>query len=120
MSVVAVFVAAGLLMGLVAFCCCPGEHPVARTTTVAAVLMDTGADQHAAGSGDGCEHPADHPTAVVAPGSAITRDAVPRDLASDVVAAVHRPTGAASGPVNTAGGVPARAPASHLLCIMRT
>ena len=128
-SVVVLAVVSGLLVGLATLCCCFEEHTLTHGTgrVVAAGLADTSdalsetavvgdpPDQNADGSGDGCGHPGDHPAAVVAQGGAITRD-----LPVVTVAGIHRPDVGAARPVAAEGRPPARAPASHLLCIMRT
>lgn len=128
-SVVVVAAVTGLLLGLAALCCCLGEHVVTHGTgRVAAVGLPVASDSlsdvpvvgdppdvDADGSGGGCGHPGGHPVAVVASGGAVSRD-----LTAVAVSAVHRPDVVVAGPVVAVGGTAARAPASHLLCIMRT
>ncbi len=128
-SVVVLATLAGLLMGLAALCCCfegPAvAHGTGRITAVgSAVAPDSVPDmvvagdppgQDADGTGDACGHPGDHPAAVVASGGAVTRD-----LPATAVGDIHRPGFVVTGPSSAVGGTAARAPASHLLCIMRT
>lgn len=128
-SVVVTAVVAGLLVGLATLCCCFEEHTSAHGAgRVAAAglgvtpdALADGAvvgdppDQNADGPGDGCGHRGDHPAAVVAQGGTTTRD-----LPVVVVAGIHRPDVGAARPVAVEGAPTARAPASHLLCIMRT
>lgn len=128
-SVVVLAALAGLLVGLAALCCCLGEHAVPHGTgrILAAgsavapapvpdmVVAGEPPDQDADGTGDGCGHPGDHPAAVVASGSAVLRD-----LPATAVGDIHRPDFVVTGPSSAVGGTAARAPASHLLCIMRT
>lgn len=132
-SVLAVAVVSGLLLGLVALCCCVGEPAAAQVaahpTAVIDGLSDVGVDPPAgtdvggtdvggadAGrSGDGCDRSIDHPAAIVASGTAVTRD-----LAAAVALEPLWTDEGAVRPLVAGGGSAARAPASHLLCVMRT
>lgn len=120
-SVLALTVIAGLLLGLVALCCCAGEHPAAHAVDHASVVLsdpgtDSPVDTGAARSGDGCDRPAEHPDAIVASVTVITRDLVA------VVASGPPRTddGAVRTLVDGGSGARAPAPAARLLCIMRT
>lgn len=144
--VVVVAVVTGLLLGLAGLCCCLGEHAITHgtgrvaaaglpgtgpadtltaDTLTADVSVDTAADLVVVGdppdedadrSGDGCGHPAGRPEAV----GPTSGGALARDLAAAPVVGVHRPDVVVAGTAVATTGTAARAPASHLLCIMRT
>lgn len=127
----------GLLLGLAALCCCLGEHAVthgpgrvvaaalSRTAPADTVTVETASDvvlvgdppdEDADRTGDGCGHPGGRPEAV----GPTSGGALARDLAAVPVVDVHRPDVAVAGTAVAVTGTAARAPASHLLCIMRT
>jgi hypothetical protein len=128
--VVVMTVVAGLLFGLAALCCCCVDghtrtHEPAHTAAAApSILLDTASDvvmagdpsdQHAGGGGDGCDHPAQDTVAVVASGSLVSRDLAPAPTAG-----IDRPNPAPARAAAAVGSTAARAPATHLLCILRT
>ncbi|MDT7614334.1 MAG: hypothetical protein QOF00_1781 [Pseudonocardiales bacterium] len=144
-SAVCAIVVAGLLMSLVVLCCCTGEAAggaterggasLAATSTpsVHAAVIDArtvGTGSTTAGhasrtpggrgdvTGDGAgsaDHGCRHPAAIVTASPLFSRD-----LAVATVPRLPSGHAAAAGSADATGRPAARAPAPHLLCVMRT